>query len=151
MRVRGGEGPEADCVVGGGGGDEGVVAWAEIQGCDGAGVAFEVAQVLVVVGGEVADCVVGLCGGVDDGLAVVREAREVAAVFFGEEGLFGAAFAAVVELECFVREGGEEEVAGVVEGEGCGCCGGRGEFELLGRGLAGKRSERRRGVRCSPS
>ena len=94
--------------------------------------AFEVAQVLVVVRGEVADCVVGFGGGVDYGLAVVREAREVAAVFFGEERLFGAPFAAVVELQGFVGEGGEEEVACVVEGEG-GCGGGgSGEFELLG-------------------
>lgn len=37
--------------------------------------AFEVAQVLVVVGGEVADCVVSFGGGIDDGLGMVREAR----------------------------------------------------------------------------
>ena len=93
---------------------------------------LEVAQVLVVVGGEVADCVVGFGGGVDYGLAVVREAREVAAVFFGEEGFFGAPFAAVVELESFVGERGEEEVACVIEGKrGCGGRG-SGEFELLG-------------------
>ena len=52
--------------------------------------------------GEVADRVVCFCRGVDDGLAVVREAGEVAAVFFGEQRLFRASFAAVVELESLV-------------------------------------------------
>ena len=63
---------------------------------------LEVAQVLVVVRGEVADRVVCFGGGVDDGLRVVREAREVAAVFFAQQGLFCAPFAAVVELQGFV-------------------------------------------------
>lgn len=73
--------------------------------------AFEVAEVLVVVCREVTDRIVGFGGGVDYGLVVVREAREVAAIFFGEEGLFGAPFAAVVELEGFVGQRGEEEFA----------------------------------------
>ena len=102
MGVWTGKIPEADCVVGCGGGDEGVVAWREVEGRDRARVAFEVAQVLVIVGGEVADCVVRFGGGVDYGLGMVRETGEVAAVFFGEKCFFCPAFAAVVELEGFV-------------------------------------------------
>ena len=46
--------------------------------------AFEIAQILVVVRGEVADCVVAFCGCIDNGLGVVREAREVATVLLAE-------------------------------------------------------------------
>ena len=113
----GGERPEADGVVEGGG-DEGVGCGGEGEGGDGRGVRFEVAQVLVVVGGEVADRVVAFGGGVEDRLGVVREAGEVGAVFFREERLEVPAFFRVVELEGFVAAGCEEEFARVVEGEG---------------------------------
>ena len=50
LRGGGGEGPEADGVVGGAG-EEGVGGGGEGDGGDGGGVRFEVAEVLVVVGG----------------------------------------------------------------------------------------------------
>ena len=43
--------------------------------------AFEVAQELVVVGGEVANCIVAFGRGIDDGLGVVGEACEMSTVF----------------------------------------------------------------------
>ena len=81
--------------------------------------AFEVAQELVVVCGEVADCVVDFCTGVKDGLGVVREAGEVGAVFFGEQLFYVFAFFGVVELQRFVVAGRKEVFARVVEVERC--------------------------------
>ena len=81
--------------------------------------AFEVAEELVVVGGEVADRVVDFCAGVEDRLRVVGEAGEVGAVFLGEEGFDQFAFFGVVELERLVVAGGEQEFARVVEVERC--------------------------------
>lgn len=112
----GGERPEAHGVVEGAG-EEGVAGGAEGEGGDGRGVAFEVAQELIVVRGEVADCVVDFGAGINDGLRVVREAGEVGAVFLGEERLDQLAFFGVVELQRLVVAGGEEEFARVVEVE----------------------------------
>ncbi len=95
--------------------------------------AFEVAEELVVVGGEVTDGVVNFGGGVQNGLGVVGEAGEVAAVFLGEEGFEVFAFFCVVELKGVIGAGGEEELARVVEVEGCDCGFGFGELEELGR------------------
>ena len=81
--------------------------------------AFEVAEELIVMGGEVADGVVDFCGGVQDGLGVVGEAGEVAAVFLGEEGFDVFAFFGVVKLKGVVGAGGEKKFARVVEIEGC--------------------------------
>lgn len=112
------EGPEAYGVVEGAG-EEGVAGGAEGEGGDGGGVAFEVAQELVVVRGEVADGVVDFGAGVDDRLRVVREAGEVGAVFLGEERFDQLAFFGVVELQRFVVAGGQQEFARVVEVERC--------------------------------
>ena len=95
--------------------------------------AFEVAQELVVVGGEVADGVVDFCGGVQDGLRVVGEAGEVGAVFLGEKGFEVFAFFGVIELERVIGTGGEKEFTGVVEVKGCHCRFGFREFEELGK------------------
>ena len=114
----GGERPEADGVVEGAG-EEGVAGGAEGERGDGRGVAFEVAQELVVVRGEVADCVVDFGAGVDDRLRVVGEAGEVGAVFLGEERFDQLAFFGIVELQRLVVAGGEQEFARVVEVERC--------------------------------
>lgn len=58
--VGGVEVPEADGVVGAAG-EEGVFAGVHGDGCYGGGVAAEVADVGVVVGGEEAECVCGWC------------------------------------------------------------------------------------------
>lgn len=106
LGVRGVEGPEADGIVLGAG-EKSVRGRGYGDGGDGGGVGAEVADVLVVVGGEVADGVVaGFGAGVEDALGVVGEAGEVGAVFFGEEGLHVRAFAGVVELEGVVVAGG---------------------------------------------
>ena len=94
--------------------------------------AFEVADELVVVGGEVADGVVDFCGGVEDGLRVVGEAGEVAAVFLGKQSFDVFAFFGVVELEGIIGTGSEEKFTRVVEVEGCDRGFGLGEFEELG-------------------
>ncbi len=93
--------------------------------------AFEVAEELVVVGGEVADGIVDFCGGVEDGLGMVGKAGEVAAVLLREEGFEVFAFFGIVELEGVIGAGGEEEFARVVEVEGCDCSLRFGEFEEL--------------------
>lgn len=131
--VGGREVPEADGVVQGAG-EESVIAWAESYGGYGRGVTFEVAEELVVMGGEIADGVVDFGGGVQDGLGVVGEAGEVAAVFLGKEGFEVFAFFGVVELEGVIGAGGQEEFACVVEVEGCDCCFGFGKFEELRMG-----------------
>ena len=130
LRGRGLQVPEADGVVEGAG-EEGVGARVQGDGGDGGGVAAEVAQEGVVVGGEVADAVVFFCAGVDDGAGVVGEAGEVGAVFLAEEGLDGFAFLGVVEEEGVDGGGGEEEFARVVEVERGDVSGGGGDFELL--------------------
>ena len=71
------------------------------------------------MGVEVADSVVGFGGCEDYVGAVVGEAGEVGAVFLGGERLDVFAFFGVVELEGVVCAGCDEEVAGVVEVEGC--------------------------------
>ena len=114
MRGGGGERPESDGVVEGGG-DECVGCRRKGERGDGRGVGFEVAQVLVVVRGEVADRVVAFGRGVEDRLGVVGEACEVGAVFLREEGFQVSAFFGVVQLQGFVAAGCEEELARVVE------------------------------------
>ena len=92
---------------------------------------FKVAKELVVVGGEVANCVVNFCRGIQDGLRVVGDAGQVAAVFLGEESFQVFAFFGIVELEGVVGTGCKEEFARVVKVEGCNRCFGFGEFEEL--------------------
>lgn len=71
----------------------------------------EITDVAVVVGGEVADPVVDFGRGVDEGLGVVCEACERAAIFLRLE-LFGVcAGFGVVELEGVICAGEEEELA----------------------------------------
>ena len=102
--------PEPDCVVQGAG-EEGVGGGAESEAGDFSGVAFEVTEELVVVGGEVADAVVDLCAGVNNGGGVVREAREVGAVLLGEELFDVSAFFGIVKLEGVVVTGCKDELA----------------------------------------
>ena len=118
-------------MVGGRGGAEGVVGRTQVERGDGPRVALEVAQVLVVVRGQVADGVVRLGRGVDDGLRVVREARQVAAVFLRQQRLLRPPFAAVVQLQRLVRQRRQQEVAAVVEVERGRRRVGLGELELL--------------------
>ena len=131
-RLRGGrgEGPQAHRVVERGR-EERVRTRAEAQRRHGLRVAPEVAQEGVVVGGEVADAVVLLGARVDDGGGMVREAREVGAVFLAHEHLDVLAFLGVVEEEGVVGAGGQAEFARVVKVEGCHRGFGFGEFELL--------------------
>ena len=93
--------------------------------------ALEIAEELVVVGGQVADGVVRFRGRVDDGLGVVGEAGQVGAVFFGEEGFQGAPFFGVVKLEGLIAAGCQKKFAAVVEGKGCCIRSRGGEFEKL--------------------
>lgn len=65
--------------------------------------------------GEVADGVVKLGRCVDDRLRMVSKACQMAAVLLGEKRLLGSALAAVVELQGFITESREEELARVVE------------------------------------
>ena len=111
---RGFEVPEPDGVVEGAG-EEVVGGGADGEGGDVPGVAFEVAEELVVVGGEVADFVVELGAGIDDGGGVVGEAGEVGAVLLGEQLFHVPAFFGVVELDGAVVAGSQQELAGVVE------------------------------------
>ena len=129
---RGRERPETDGVVERAG-EEGVRGWAESQGSNRGGVAFEVAEELVVVGGEVADGVVAFCRSIDDRLGMVGKACEVGTILFAEEGLDRFAFFGGVELEGFVAASSEEEFARVVEVEGRHSGVGLAEFELLER------------------
>ena len=92
---------------------------------------FEIAQVLIVVRGEIADCVIYFCGGIEDGLGVMGEASKVGAIFLGEEGLDVLAFFGVVELEGVIAAGGNEVFARVVKVEGGNVGFGFGEFEKL--------------------
>lgn len=74
----------------------------------------EIANVAVVVGGEVADPIIDLGRGVDEGLRMVRKASERAAVLLRLE-LFGVrAGFGVVELEGVIGAGEEEQLARVV-------------------------------------
>lgn len=96
--------------------------------------AFEVAEELVVVGGEVADSIVDFRGRVEDGLGVVGKAGEMTAVFLREEGFEVFTFFGIVELEGVIGASGEEEFARVVEVEGCDCSLRFGESEELETG-----------------
>ena len=133
-RLRGGRGqrPEAHGVVERGR-EERVRRRAQAERRDGLGVAPEVAQEGVVVRGEVADAVVLLGAGVDDGGGVVREARQVDAVFLAHERFDVPPFFGVVEQEGVVRAGGQAEFARVVKVERRDRGLGFGEFELLVR------------------
>lgn len=114
---RGAEIPELDSVVERGG-QEGVVAGTHGQRGDTLGMTFEVANVTVVMGGEVADAIVDLCRGVDDGVGMVGEASQGTAILLGLE-LFcmGTGFG-VVDLERVIGPGEEEELARGVKVEG---------------------------------
>ena len=78
--------------------------------------AFKVAQIEVVVRGEVAYCVVGFCGGVDDGLGVMCESGEMTAVFLGEQGLLSPTFTTVVELKGLIAQSCQKKFAAIIEG-----------------------------------
>ena len=95
--------------------------------------AAEVAKKGVVVRREVADAVVFLCAGVDNGCGVVGKAGEVGAVFLAHEGLYVFAFFGIVEEEGVVGAGGQAELAGIVKVHGCHVGFGLREFELLVR------------------
>jgi hypothetical protein len=133
MVVGRGQVPEPDGVVARAG-EEGVGGGAEGYRGHGVGVAFEVADVRVVVRGEVADRVVDFGACVDNALRVVREARQVHAVFLRLE-LFGMfTLLTVVNLERVVVAGYNGKFACVIEverGDGGGAWTGR--FEALER------------------
>lgn len=78
----------------------------------------EVADIRVVVGGEVPDAVVELGAGVDDTLGIVRESRQGAAVFLRLELLGVGAGFGIVDLERVVGAREEEEFARRVKVEG---------------------------------
>ena len=87
------------------------------DGGHGVCVAFEVADVRVVVCGEEAQGVVDLCAGVDDALGMVGEARQMDAILLRLE-LFGVlALFAVVDLEGVVVACDNGKLARVVEVE----------------------------------
>ena len=109
--------PEADGVVAGAG-EEGVGGWAEGEGGDFVGVALEVAQELVVMGGEIADAVVDFGARVDDGGGVVGEAREMDPVLLREEFFDMPALFGIVQLDGVVVARGKHEFARVVEVQG---------------------------------
>lgn len=119
MRVGRSEGPKAERVIEGTG-HEGIPGRAEGERRDRGGMALEVSKELVVVRGEVADCVVAFGRGVDDGLGVVSEAGQVGAIFLGEKRFDMAAFFGIIELKGLVAAGGQEKLAQVVKGEGGG-------------------------------
>ena len=108
--------PEAESIIKGAG-KEGIVLGTEREGCDERGVAFKVAQELVVVGGEVADRVVFFGGGIENRLRVMGEASQVGAVLLGKEGFDELPFFCIVDLKGVVSAGGEKEFARVVEVE----------------------------------
>lgn len=97
--------------------EESVVAGAELERGDLVGVALEVANVRVVVGGEVADVVVEFGRGVDDRLRVVGEAGKGGAVLLRLEFLCVGAGLCVVDVQSVVGAGKEEQLAGRVEVE----------------------------------
>ena len=109
--------PEADGVVAGAG-EEGVGGRAEGEGGDFVGVALEVAQELVVVGGEISDAVVDFGARVDDGGGVVGEACEMDTVLLREELFDVSALFGIVQLYGVVVTGGKHEFARVVEVQG---------------------------------
>lgn len=110
MRGWGREGPEAHCVVEGTG-EEGVGCGTECESSDRGGVSFEVTQVLVVVSGEIADSIIYLCRGIEDGLGVMGESSKVGAVFLRKQCLDVFAFFGVVELEGVIATGGNKVFA----------------------------------------
>jgi len=86
-------------------------------------VAFEVADVGVVVRGEVADRVVDFCTRVDDALRMVGEARKMYAIFLTLQLFCVLSFLAVVDLEGVVVARYYGKLACVIEVERCdGCC-----------------------------
>ena len=110
--------PEADGGVAGAG-EEGVGGRTEGEGGDFVGVALEVAQELVVVGGEIADAVVDFGARVNDGGGVVGEAREMDTILLREELFDMSALFGIVQLYGVVVAGGKHEFARVVEVQGC--------------------------------
>jgi len=74
-------------------------------------VALEVADVRVVVGGDVSHGIVYFCAGVDDALRVVREARKVDAIFMTLELFSPLAFSAIVDVKCVVIASYDGELA----------------------------------------
>lgn len=98
-------------------GEEGIRGRVEGQGGDGSGVAFEVAQVLEVVGGEVADGFVVFGAGVEYRLRVMGEARQMGAVLFRQQFFHMFAFFGVIQLERVVVACSHEKFACVVKVE----------------------------------
>ena len=88
-------------------------------------VAFEVPDEAVVVHREVPDAIVDFGRGVDDRCAVVREPRQCAAVFLGFQLFCVRTCFGVEELNRVVGPREEEELARIVEVDGCVGCGGR--------------------------
>lgn len=110
--------PKTDGVVAGAG-KKGVGGRAEGEGGDLVGVALEVAQELVVVGGKIADAVVDFGTRVDDGGRVMGEAGKVDAILLREELFDVSALFGIVQLYGVVVAGGKHEFARVVEVQGC--------------------------------
>ena len=92
---------------------------------------FEVTQVLVVVSGEIADCIIYLCRGIEDGLGVMGEPSKVGAVFLRKQCLDVFAFFGVIELEGVIATGSNEVFARIVEVKGRNMGFGFGEFIKL--------------------
>jgi hypothetical protein len=151
--VVGGQVPYADRVVAGAG-EEGVGGGAECDGGHGVGMASEVANEGVVVGGKVADCVcrasawkacawrglrctVDFCAGEDDALSMVGEARQVDAILLALELLGVLALLAIVYLERVVVARDHGELSCVVKVERGDGRGGRGGLEALRGGVSG--------------
>ena len=131
MRGGRGERPQAHRVVERGR-EERICPRTKAQRGHGLRVAPEVTEEGIVVGREVAYTIVLFRTRVDDGGGMVREAREMGAVFLAHERFYVFAFFGVVEEERVIGAGGQAEFPRVVKVEGCYGGFGFGEFELLG-------------------
>lgn len=81
--------------------------------------AFEVADVAIVVGREITDAMVDFGGGIDDGIGVVGEAGQGAAILLRLQLFCVGAFFCVIELECVIGASEKNQGAGSVEVKGC--------------------------------
>ena len=61
--------------------------------------AFEVSKELVIVCGEVTDCVIDLRAGVQNRLGMVGESGEMSSILLGEQCLYMLSFFSVIKLQ----------------------------------------------------
>lgn len=93
--------------------------------------ALEVAYVAVIMSGEVSDSIVTLRTGVYDRLRIMGEASKMTAVFLRKKRFVVCTVASRVELEGVIGASSDQELALVIEVEGCNIGVGFGEFKQL--------------------